>query len=52
MSSNYGDFQTQRNKVIAQAGEKAAGKAVLIGVDIFKAILNFLKQMLFAFLGK
>lgn len=50
--SNYGELQNQGNKIFAKSAERAATKAVLIGADIFKALLNFLKQMLFAFLGK
>ncbi len=50
--NNYGDFQNQRNKVIARAAEKAATKGIMIGADIFKAVLDFLKQMLWSFLGK
>lgn len=50
--SNYEGFHNQSNKVLAKSAERAAAKAILIGADIFKAVLNFLKQMLFAFLGK
>ena len=49
---NYSEFQDQKNKIYAKAAEKAATKAVMIGADIFKAVLGFLKDMLFSFLGK
>jgi len=50
--SNYEEFQNQSNKVFAKSAEKIATKTVLIGADLFKAVFNFLKQMLFSFLGK
>jgi len=46
------DFQNQSNKFLAKAAEGAATKAVMIGADIFRAAFNFLKSMLFSFLGK
>ncbi len=49
---NYSEFQNQKNKIFARTAEQAATKAVMIGADIFKAILNFLKEMLMSFLGK
>jgi hypothetical protein len=49
---NYSEFQSQRNKAFTKTAEMAATKAIMIGADIFKAVLGFLKQMLFSFLGK
>jgi hypothetical protein len=46
------DFQTQSNKVFAKAAERAATKGIMIGADIFRAVFNFLKDLLFSFLGK
>lgn len=46
------DFQNQTNRVMAKVAERAATKGIMIGVDIFKAILGFLRQMLMSFLGK
>lgn len=50
--STYGEFENQKNKVFAKAAEQAANKTILIGADIFRAVLNFLKDMLYSFLGK
>ena len=50
--ANYSEFQNQSNKAFAKTAEKVATKSILIGADIFKAVLNFLKQMFFSFLGK
>ena len=50
--TNYNQYQTQGNKAFSKGAEKAATKAVLIGADIFRAILNFLGEMLKSFLGK
>jgi hypothetical protein len=49
---NYGEFENQRNKFTAKVAERAVTKAILIGADIFKAVLGFLRQMLMSFLGK
>jgi len=46
------DFQNQSNRVMAKVAERAATKGIMIAVDIFKAVLDFLKQMLWSFLGK
>jgi hypothetical protein len=50
--SNPSDFQTQRNKVFARTAETVATKTVLLGAEIVKAIVAFLKEMLHSFLGK
>ena len=49
---NYNEYQTQGNKAFSKGAEKAATKVILIGADIFRAILNFLGEMLRSFLGK
>jgi len=50
MSSS--DFQTQRNKFLSRAGETVATKSIRLGADIFKAFLNFLKEMFYTVIGK
>ena len=52
LMSPYSEFQNQGNKVFARAAEKTATKGIMLGMDLFKAIFGFLKQMLFSFLGK
>jgi hypothetical protein len=49
---NYSEFNNERNKVVSKVAEKALTRAIMIMADIFKAVLDFLKQMLFSFLGK
>lgn len=52
MPQNYTEFQLQRNRVTGQVLERVATRAVLIGVDIFKFLLDFLKTLISGFTGK
>lgn len=50
--TNYSQFQTNTNRMVAQGAEKVATRGVMIGISAVKAFFNFLKEMLFTFLGK
>ena len=52
MPQNYSDFQLQRNKVTGQVLERVATRTLLIGVDIFKFILEFVKTLVGGLIGK
>lgn len=52
MPQTYSEFQLQRNKVAGQAFERIATRSLMIGMDIFKLILDFIKSMVNSVLGK
>ena len=52
MPQTYSEFQLQRNKVSGQMLERVATRALLIGVDIFKFLLDFLKTLIGGLIGK
>jgi hypothetical protein len=42
----------QRNKLFAKGLERTATYAVRIGADIFKALYNFIREMISSAIGK
>ncbi len=52
MPQNYTEFQLQRNRVTGQVLERVATRAVMIGADIFKLLLDALKMIISGITGK
>lgn len=42
----------QRNKIFAQGIERTTTVIVRVGVDIFKALINFIKEMISTAIGR
>jgi hypothetical protein len=52
MPQNYSEFQLQRNRVAGEVAKNIATRAILIGVDIFKMILEAARAIIGGLIGK
>jgi hypothetical protein len=49
---NYSNFETKKNQTLAKTRDQLNYRATGVLQDVFRALYNFIKQMLAAVLGK
>lgn len=52
MPQNYTEYQLQRNRITGQVLERVATRAIMIGADILKFLLGFLKTLISGMTGR